>query len=345
MICSARELGIGDDHDGILVLPPDTPLGADVVELRRAARRGARHRGHPRPRLRAVGARRGPRGSRPRSASPFRDPADAGLPGAGRRRRRPATVYPACIADPAAATGSCCARCAASTRPRRRPLWLRAGWPVAGMRPISLVVDVTNYVMLELGQPLHAFDRGQADRADRGAPGAGRASGWRPSTTSTATLDPDDIVIADDIGPDRAGRRDGRRWPPRSTARLDRHACSRRRTSRPVADGRGPPAGTGCTQRGVQAASSAASTASCRCAAAAKAVALLASLGGGTTVAGLHARRGAPSPPVVITMAGRLPGPAWPGVGVRRRARSMRGRLQRGRLHGDRCRAAAGQDC
>ena len=90
------------------------------------------------------------------------------------------------------------------------------------MRPISLAVDVTNYVMLELGQPLHAFDRRAAAAARSWCAGPGRA---RSSTTLDdveRALRPEDLLITDDGGRRSASPGSWAARPPRSTAAHDR---------------------------------------------------------------------------------------------------------------------------
>ncbi|WP_163506852.1 phenylalanine--tRNA ligase subunit beta [Fodinicola acaciae] len=151
MICSARELGLGDDHTGIMVLPPDTEIGADAVGL--LGLHDSVLVTEPTP---DRGYQLSVRGlARELAAKLDTDFADQGaveLPAGDE------PAFPVVIDDP---TG--CDRF--SYRVLRgfdpaspSPLWMRARLAKAGVRPISLAVDVTNYVMLLLGQPMHAYD-------------------------------------------------------------------------------------------------------------------------------------------------------------------------------------------
>jgi phenylalanyl-tRNA synthetase beta chain len=82
----------------------------------------------------------------------------------------------------------------------RTPMWMRQRIEKMGMRSISLVVDVTNYVMLELGQPLHAFDKAKIS----GGLTIKRIGKAQPFTTldgQVRQLDPDDLMVCDDKSP------------------------------------------------------------------------------------------------------------------------------------------------
>src|SRR5690606_3979524 len=82
----------------------------------------------------------------------------------------------------------------------KTPLWMRTRLIRAGMRPVSLAVDITNYLMLELGQPLHAFD---TDKLTGEIVVRRALPGERLETLDHVVrdLDPDDILITDQSGP------------------------------------------------------------------------------------------------------------------------------------------------
>jgi phenylalanyl-tRNA synthetase beta chain len=194
MICSADELGMGDDGShGIIVLPPEHEVGTDAIELLQlvdevldiavTANRGdcLSIRGIARETAIAYGL-------------PLRDPALIDVPAPN------AFGHPVRISEPLG-----CDRFTARTvtgldPEARSPIWLRRRLQKAGMRPISLAVDITNYVMLELGQPLHAYDR----KLVQGTIGVRRAEEGEKLTTLdgvTRTLHAEDLVITDDRGP------------------------------------------------------------------------------------------------------------------------------------------------
>ncbi|MBB4985593.1 phenylalanine--tRNA ligase subunit beta [Streptomyces nymphaeiformis] len=194
MICSGDELGMGDDGThGIIVLPPEHEVGTDatvllelfdeVLDIAVTPDRGycLSMRGVARETATAYGL-------------PLRDPALLDVPAPN------SYGYPVQIADPIG-----CDRFTARTvvgldPEARSPIWLQRRLQKAGMRPISLAVDITNYVMFELGQPLHAYDRTRID----GPIGVRRAAAGEKITTLDGVkrvLDTGDLVITDNRGP------------------------------------------------------------------------------------------------------------------------------------------------
>ena len=208
MICSASELAIGDDHSGIVVLPADAPLGADFVSYA-----GLRDevfeiavtpdRGY------AVSVRGIARELASAFGVPFTDPASAGPdpeaePGAdaggGDIGEVGAEVYPARIGDPSGCDRFVLREVRGFSPAAHTPLWMRVRLARCGVRSVSLAVDVTNYLMLELGQPLHAFDRAKLTGeivVRRAQPG----EKLETLDHVVRTLDPDDIMITDASGP------------------------------------------------------------------------------------------------------------------------------------------------
>jgi phenylalanyl-tRNA synthetase beta chain len=195
MICSARELGLGDDHSGIIVLPPGvtalpgedarTIVGLDdvVVDINVTPDRGycLSVRGVARELSHSLGVA-------------FQDPGSRKAPAA-----TAAPPYPVRVADPVGCDRFV-ARLVTGVDPSApSPQWMKRRLGLCGVRPISLAVDISNYVMLELGQPMHAFDAARL----QGPLVVRRAAAAETLTTLDGVaraLDPQDIVIADDSG-------------------------------------------------------------------------------------------------------------------------------------------------
>ena len=193
MICSARELGLGDDHSGIIVLPDECEVGADAIDLL-----GVRDevldiavtpdRGY------CLSMRGIAREAAIAYGVALRDPALLDTPAPT------STGYPVRLGDPVGCD-LFVARVVRGIDPLApSPLWMQRRIQLAGMRPISLIVDITNYVMLEIGQPLHAY---AADKLT-GPITVRRAQQGEILETLDGThrrLDLEDLVIADASGP------------------------------------------------------------------------------------------------------------------------------------------------
>ncbi|MFL7795069.1 MAG: phenylalanine--tRNA ligase subunit beta [Anaerolineae bacterium] len=207
MVCSEKELGISDEHVDIIYLPDDAPVGTPLAEYMGDAVLGFDIKG-PFAHLQSVyGIAR----------------EAAALLGAELKRdvmevleRHPAEITPTPdfieleVADP-----DLCPRYSAAyikgVTICPSPFWMQLRLRLAGQRPISNIVDITNYVMLELGQPLHAFDYHDL----RARPGKNRPAiivrrakdGERMATLDgeMRTFDGEMLLITDGGGPVAVG--------------------------------------------------------------------------------------------------------------------------------------------
>ncbi len=193
MVLSEKELGLSDNHEGILVLPEDAPPGRPLVEqlgdiifdISTWANRAD-----------LLGVLGFARETAALTRRPLRQPDRTH----GEGSRPIAELVSVTIEDP-----DLCRRFTASVIENvtiaPSPLWMQERLSRLGMRPINNVVDITNYVMLETGQPLHAFDydlvRGHRIVARRAKPGE------RLTTLDGADreLDRDMLLICDGEGP------------------------------------------------------------------------------------------------------------------------------------------------
>ena len=201
MLCSARELGLGEDHDGIIELPADAPVGnpaseamtieGPVIDIDITPNRGD-----------CFGI-----------AGVARELAAGGL---GTLKSRDfAPVTPAFETDlditfdfPEGQDAACplfVARVFKGVKNGPSPAWLQARLTAIGLRPISALVDITNYVTFDLGRPLHVFDKNKVngDRLTLRFAKAGES--LEALDGKTYELDGEMTVIADAAGPEALG--------------------------------------------------------------------------------------------------------------------------------------------
>ncbi|MHA1536173.1 MAG: phenylalanine--tRNA ligase subunit beta [Alphaproteobacteria bacterium] len=196
MLCSEREMGISDEHEGIIELPDDTPIGTPYAELA----------GLDDPMIEiAITPNRqdclGVHGI-------ARDLAAARL---GKLIPIDATTVKGSYKSPIAWAidlpedkDSACPMAAGrhfrGLKNGPSPKWLQDRLTAIGLRPISALVDITNFVTFDLGRPLHVFDAGLLDCGQSGALTIGMAGGGEKFPAldgKTYTLDPEVTVITD----------------------------------------------------------------------------------------------------------------------------------------------------
>lgn len=195
MICSSSELGLGDDGThGIVVLQPgEAEPGTDAIELL-----GLRDdvldiavtpdRGY------CLSIRGVAREAATAYGVALKDPAALNLTGTK------TGGYPVRVEDPEACSVFVTRTVTAIDPKAASPRWLQQRLVMAGMRPISIGVDVTNYVMLELGQPIHGYDQARLS----GEIVVRRATAGEKLMTlddQTRELDVEDLLITDESGP------------------------------------------------------------------------------------------------------------------------------------------------
>jgi len=202
MIASVRELGIGDDHDGILVLSRiglDPEIGTDAMELLGLYDQAAEINVTP-DRGYAFSIRGVAREYAHATGTSFVDPAS--------KVTAPATLqggYGVKLNDDAPIYGKPgCDRFVVRTvrgvdASRPTPPWMSSRLRLAGIRSISLPVDISNYVMLELGQPNHCYD---LDKLSGDIVVRRAVTGEKITTLDDKerTLDVEDLLITDDSG-------------------------------------------------------------------------------------------------------------------------------------------------
>jgi phenylalanyl-tRNA synthetase beta chain len=199
MVCSAYELGISDEHEGIILLEEDAPVGkpladfmGDIVVEIDVLPNMARC-------LSMIGVAR--------EVAAITGQMLKLPPLAVEARGEPIEGKVSVVIEDSKLSARYAAALLVGSRIGPAPGWMQRRLTYAGMRPINNIVDITNYVMLEWGQPLHAFDYDLLRRRAGGAPPVISVRPARPDETiktldgNLRELTTDNLVIADGRGP------------------------------------------------------------------------------------------------------------------------------------------------
>lgn len=196
MLCSERELMLSDNHDGIIELPTDAPLGVRYID----------YRGLNDP---VIEIKVTP--NRPDALGIHGIARDLAARGLGKLKPVTATPVAGSFAtpigiriDPALKTKGCphfAGRLIRGVKNGPSPDWLAARLKAIGLRPISALVDITNYFTFGLNRPLHVFDAAKV-KGDLQIRPAREGETLLALDGKTYTLAPGQMVIADDHGPE-----------------------------------------------------------------------------------------------------------------------------------------------
>ncbi len=193
MLCSARELGLSTNHAGLMELPADAPVGQDlrsylalddsILELKTYANRGDS--------MSVLGVAREVAAL---AGGKLKSPVAAAVQSGATSAPMPR------LEAPSAAPRLLIRRIEGIDNRGATPLWMQERLRRAGLRSISPVVDITNFVLLELGQPMHAYDAARVQ-----GPLVARLAGKGEKLTlldqRDIALSTDELVIADGTGP------------------------------------------------------------------------------------------------------------------------------------------------
>ncbi|MEN9910731.1 MAG: hypothetical protein RLZZ441_299, partial [Actinomycetota bacterium] len=201
MIASAKELGLGDEHDGILRLSQmglDPEVGTDAIELLGLSDFAVEINVTP-DRGYAMSIRGVAREYAHATGVTFNDPAESVTvtPGSGFSVTIDDTAP---IRGAVGCTGFVTRVVRGLDRSRRTPAWMIKRLALMGIRSISLPVDISNYVMMELGQPTHTYDLNKLT----GGITVRRATKGEKLTTldeQVRALSEEDLLITDESGP------------------------------------------------------------------------------------------------------------------------------------------------